>query len=109
MTNKRQQAEMKDENLHLLKWSIRLITSEEDKILYAYDGEEPIYYTRFDKLKNKSEIFESVVKDFKLTEVEKPFLLKLLNDFSIKECLSSNISGNFYFFLFKNNFRIELT
>ena len=109
MTSKKQQAEMKDEKLHLLKWSIRLNPTEPCEMLYAYDGEEPIYYTKFKKSTSKSEIFERVIKDFKLTEVDKPFLLKLLNDFSIKECLSSNISGNFYFFLFKNNFRIELT
>ena len=53
-------------------------------------------------------IFEAAVKDFKLSDEEKPHLWKLLNDFSIEKFLNTKQDPDFLVFLQKYSFNIKV-
>ena len=57
---------------------------------------------------NINQIFEQVVKDFKVSEADKQHLWKFLTDFSIEQFFNAEISIDFLNFLYKYNFRISL-
>lgn len=58
--------------------------------------------------KNVNELFKLIVKDFKISEADKPQLFRLLTDFSIEQFFNAEISIDFLNFLCKYNFRISL-
>lgn len=121
-----------------LNWSIRPDNNSYYPVLRCYKIFRPIYETGLIKDKNgkivrlpKSswdycalddvnfedmlepicnikDIFEHVVKDFNMTDKDKPHLWKLLTDFTIDKFYNIEISYDFLNFLFKYNFRISL-
>lgn len=56
--------------------------------------------------KNINKIFDQVVKDFEMSDKDKPHLFKLLTDFKINQVISNEISDDFELFLSKYNFKI---
>ena len=70
--------------------------------------ETAIYGDTIFCLFNIKEIFEQVVKDFKISEADKPHLWKFLTDFSIEQFFNAEISIDFLNFLYRYNFRISL-
>ena len=82
-------------------------------ILYSSDGEEPTYesdnllfnygVTETDDI---NVIFEDFVNVFKISDEDKPYLWKLLTDFSIEKFLNDEYDDDFLNFLFNYNFHI---
>ena len=123
---------------HFLNWSIRPDNNSYYPVLRCYKGYKPVYETGLIKDKNRKvvrlnkcigdftpletanygdtlfciynakDIFEQVVKDFKVSEADKPHLWKFLTDFSIAKFFKAEISIDFLNFLYKYNFRISL-
>lgn len=56
--------------------------------------------------KNINKIFEQVVKDFNMSDEDKPHLWKLLTDFKINQVINNEINDDFELFLSKYNFKI---
>lgn len=123
---------------HFLNWSIRPDNNSYYPVLRCYKGYKPVYETGLIKDKNRKvvrlhkwigdftpletanygdtlfciynakDIFEQVIKDFKVSEADKPHLWKFLTDFSIEQFFKTEISIDFLNFLYKYNFRISL-
>lgn len=123
---------------HFLNWSIRPDNNSYYPVLRCYKGYKPIYETGLIKDKNgktvrlpkwigdftpletanygdtlfciynAKDIYEQVIKDFKVSEADKPHLWKFLTDFSIEQFFNAEISIDFLNFLYKYNFRISL-
>lgn len=123
---------------HFLNWSIRPDSNSYYPVLRCYKGYKPVYETGLIKDKNRKvvrlpkwigdftpqetanyvdtlfciynakDIFEQVIKDFKVSEADKPHLWKFLTDFSIEQFFKAEISIDFLNFLYKYNFRISL-
>lgn len=123
---------------HFLNWSIRPDNNSYYPVLRCYKGYKPVYETGLIKDKNRKvvrlpkwigdftpqetanygdtlfciynakDIFEQVIKDFKVSEADKPHLWKFLTDFSIEQFFKAEISIDFLNFLYKYNFRISL-
>lgn len=69
--------------------------------------EVPKKYTIYiEPEKNINKIFDQVVKDFEMSDKDKPHLFKLLTDFKINQVISNEISDDFELFLSKYNFKI---
>lgn len=56
--------------------------------------------------KNINKIFEQVVKDFNMSDEDKPHLWKLLTDFKFNHVINNEINDDFELFLSKYNFKI---
>ena len=122
---------------HFLNWSIRPDNNSYYPVLRCYKNFKPMYETGLIKDKkgkvtrlpkshwdctldtlndkdmlpgicNINDIFEHVVKDFNMSDEDKPHLWKLLTDFTIDKFYNLEISYDFLNFLFKYNFRISL-
>lgn len=59
------------------------------------------------KFKNVNELFKQIVKDFKISEVDKPQLFRLLTDFSVEQLFKSVGSAEFISFLYNYNFNLH--
>ena len=57
--------------------------------------------------KNVNELFKLIVKDFKISEVDKPQLFRLLTDFSVEHLFKSLGSAEFIRFLYNYNFNLH--
>ena len=57
--------------------------------------------------KNVNELFKLIVKDFKISEVDKPQLFRLLTDFSVEQLFKSKGSHEFIAFLHNYNFNLH--
>lgn len=123
---------------YFLNWSIRPDNNSYYPVLLCHKAFRPVYKTGLIKDKkgkvtrlpksiwdycaldavnyedmlpdihNIKDIFEHVVKDFNMSDEDKPHLWKLLTDFTIDKFYNIEISYDFLNFLFKYNFRISL-
>lgn len=59
------------------------------------------------KFKNVNELFKQIVKDFKISESDKPQLFRLLTDFSVEQLFKSKGSYEFIAFLHNYNFNLH--
>ena len=59
------------------------------------------------ELKNVNELFKQIVKDFKISEADKPQLFRLLADFSVEHLFKSEGSYEFIAFLHNYNFNLH--
>lgn len=116
-----------------LEWSIRPDKFQPFPELSCSINEKPMYYTGLVKDKNGNQIritaktfwkvpkkytiyiepekninkiFEHVVKDFNMSDEDKPHLWKLLTDFKINHVINNEINDDFELFLSKYNFKI---
>ena len=106
---------MNKQTLKRLYWEINGGNNADELYLFAGEGEEPTYGSDslFDKYgdcetNDIKVIFKEAVKDFKMSDEDKPHLRKLLTDFSIEEFLNNEQDYDFLEFLWKYNFRIGI-
>ena len=59
------------------------------------------------KFKNINELFKQIVKDFKISEADKPQLFRLLTDFSVEHLFKSIGIPEFIRFLYNYNFNLH--
>ena len=59
------------------------------------------------KFKNVNELFNQIVKDFRISEEDKPQLFRLLTDFSVEHLFKSKGSPEFIMFLYNYNFNLH--
>ena len=57
--------------------------------------------------KNVNELFKLIVKDFKISEADKPQLFRLLTDFSVEHLFKSKGTYEFIAFLHNYNFNLH--
>ena len=57
--------------------------------------------------KNVNELFKLIVKDFKISEADKPQLFRLLTDFSVEHLFKSKGTYEFIAFLYNYNFKLH--
>ena len=98
-----------------LYWELKNKFDDIRPVLNSLEGEKPIYVS--DSLMDNygiterddtNLIFEEVVNDFKMIDKDKPYLLKLLTDFSIEKFLNDEQDYDFLRFLQKYNFNISV-
>lgn len=104
---------MKSTNTKHLYWELVNTNGLYGAILYSSDDEEPTYesdnllfnygVTETDDI---NVIFEDFVNVFKISDEDKPYLWKLLTDFSIEKFLNDEYDDDFLNFLFNYNFHI---
>ena len=82
------------------------VSLQHGKIKYTYDelGELKDATPKF---KNVNELFKQIVKDFKISEADKPQLFRLLTDFSPEHLFKSEGSYEFIAFLHNYNFNLH--
>ena len=73
---------------------------------YPYDKIKDLKNTT-PELKNVNELFKQIVKDFKISEADKPQLFRLLTDFSVEHLFKSKGSYEFIAFLHNYNFNLH--
>ena len=73
---------------------------------YPYDKIKDLKNTT-PELKNVNELFKQIVKDFKISEADKPQLFRLLTDFSVEHLFKSKGSYEFIAFLSNYNFNLD--
>lgn len=59
------------------------------------------------KFKNVNELFNQIVKDFRISKKDKPQLFRLLTDFSVEHLFKSEGSYEFIAFLYNYNFNLH--
>lgn len=59
------------------------------------------------KFKNVNELFNKIVKDFRISDADKPQLFRLLTDFSVEHLFKSKGSHEFIAFLYNYNFNLH--
>ena len=59
------------------------------------------------KFKNVNELFNQIVKDFRISEEDKPQLFRLLTDFSVEHLFKSKGSPEFIMFLYNYSFNLH--
>lgn len=98
-----------------LYWEINTNFYDSNTALYAIENENPIYesdsllnYYGISETDDTKLIFEEAVKDFKMSDEDKPHLCKLLTDFSVTQFLTSEQDCDFLKFLYKYNFCIGI-
>ena len=103
------------QNLNRLYWEINCGNNNDELYLFGGEGEEPTYGSDslFDKYgdcetNDIKVIFEEAPKDFKMSDKDKPYLLKLLTDFSIEKFLKDEYDYDFLNFLWKYHFHIGI-
>lgn len=96
-----------------LYWDIRKKFDDIDTYLFTAEGEKPTYVS--DSLMynygiyettDTNLIFEAAFKDFEMSNKDKPYLRKLLTDFSIEKFFNDEYDHDFVAFLAHYNFRI---
>ena len=106
---------MKSTTTKHLYWELVNTNGLYGAILYSSDGEEPTYesdnllfnygVTETDDI---NVIFEDFVNVFKISDEDKPYLWKLLTDFSIEKFLNDEYNYDFLSFLSYYNFSISV-
>ena len=98
-----------------LYWELKNKFDDIRPVLYSEVGEKPTYVSDslmynygIDETDDTNLIFEEVVNDFKMTDKDKPYLLKLLTDFSIEKFLKDEYDYDFLLFLRCYNFSIRV-
>ena len=104
---------MKSTNTKNLYWELVNKYGLYGAILYSSDGEEPTYESDsllvndcVTETNDINVIFEDTVNVFKISDEDKPYLWKLLTDFSIEKFLNDEYDDDFLNFLFTYNFHI---
>ena len=106
---------MKSTTTKHLYWELVNTNGLYGAILYSSDGEEPTYesdnllfnygVTETDDI---NVIFEDFVNVFKISDEDKPYLWKLLTDFSIEKFLNDEYDYDFLLFLQYYSFSISV-
>ena len=98
-----------------LYWELKNKFDDIRPVLYSEVREKPTYVSDslmdnygIDETDDINLIFEEVVNDFKMTDKDKPYLLKLLTDFSIEKFLKDEYDYDFLLFLRYYNFSIRI-
>ena len=98
-----------------LYWELKSKFDDIRPVLYSEACEKPTYVSDslmdnygIDETDDINLIFEEVVNDFKMTDKDKPYLLKLLTDFSIEKFLKDEYDYDFLLFLRCYNFSIRV-
>ena len=82
------------------------VSLQHGKIEYSYDELSELKDAT-PKFKNVNELFKQIVKDFKISEEDKPQLFRLLTDFSPEHLFKSKGSYEFIAFLHNYNFNVH--
>ena len=82
------------------------VSLQHGKIEYSYDELRGIKDAT-PELKNVNELFKQIVKDFKISEADKPQLFRLLTDFSVEQLFKSKGTYEFIAFLHNYNFNLH--
>ena len=82
------------------------VSLQHGKIEYSYDELRDLKDAT-PKFKNVNELFKQIVKDFKISESDKPQLFRLLTDFSVEQLFKSEGSYEFIAFLHNYNFNLH--
>lgn len=106
---------MKSTTTKHLYWEIEMNSVAYYADLYSEDGEEPTYqsdsllfnYGIYDT-HDPNLIIEVAVNDFGMSDKDKPYLWKLLTDFSIEKFLNTKQDAGFLGFLQKYGFQIKV-
>ena len=110
---KKQKMQNKDDFNCSITWSIKntkikkcpvLIYSEVDEY-FAYVDADELYISDFISCEI---MYDKVVKNFNILESEKPYLAKLMYDFSVKDLDTFDESSDFAKFLAKYNFELHV-
>ena len=81
------------------------VSLQHGKIEYSYDELRGLKDAT-PELKNVNELFKQIVKDFKISEADKPQLFRLLTDFSVEHLFKSE--GTYEFIAFLSNYNFNL-
>lgn len=82
------------------------VSLQHGKVEYSYD-ELGGLKDATPEYKNVNELFKLIVKDFKISEADKPQLFRLLTDFSVEQLFKSKGSYEFIAFLHNYNFNLH--
>ena len=82
------------------------VSLQHGKIEYSYDELRGLKDAT-PELKNVNELFKQIVKDFKISEADKPQLFRLLTDFSVEQLFKSKGTYEFIAFLHNYNFNLH--
>ena len=82
------------------------VSLQHGKIEYSYDELRGLKDVT-PEYKNVNELFKQIVKDFKISEADKPQLFRLLTDFSVEQLFKSKGSYEFIAFLHNYNFKLH--
>lgn len=82
------------------------VSLQHGKVEYSYDELRDIKDAT-PEYKNVNELFKLIVKDFKISEADKPQLFRLLTDFSVEQLFKSEGSYEFIAFLSNYNFNLH--
>ena len=106
---------MKSTNTKCLYWEIKNKFDDIRPVLYSLEGEKPTYVSdslmdnyAIDETDDTKTIFEAAVIDFNMSDKDKPYLWKLLTDFSIEKFLNYKQDNEFLNFLWNYNFSISV-
>ena len=98
-----------------LYWELKNKFDDIRPVLNSLEGEKPIYVSDslmdnygITETDDTNLIFEEVVNDFKMTDKDKPYLWKLLTDFSIEKFLNDEYDYDFLLFLQYYSFSISV-
>ena len=98
-----------------LYWELKNKFDDIRPVLNSLEGEKPIYISDslldnygITETDDANLIFEEVVNDFKMTDKDKPYLWKLLTDFSIEKFLNDEYDYDFLCFLQYYSFSISV-
>ena len=98
-----------------LYWELKNKFDDIRPVLYSEACEKPTYVSDslmdnygIDETDDINLIFEEVVNDFKMTDKDKPYLWKLLTDFSIEKFLNDEYDYDFLLFLQYYSFSISV-
>lgn len=98
-----------------LYWELKNNFDDLKPVLNALEGEKPRYISNslldnygITGTDDTKIIFEEIVKDFKIKDEYKPYLWKLLTDFSIEDFLNNEQDPGFLDFLAYYNFSISV-
>lgn len=106
---------MNEQLKQYLYWEIKNNFYDLRPVLNGFEGEKPRYISNslldnygVTGTDDTKIIFEEIVKDFKMKDEDKPYLWKLLTDFSIEKFLNDEYDDDFLSFLSYYNFSISV-
>ena len=110
---KKQKMQNKDDFNCSITWSIKNTKLKRCPVLIYSEVDEYFAYVDADELHISDFIsceimYDKVVKNFNILESEKPYLAKLMYDFSVKDLDTFDESSDFAKFLAKYNFELQI-
>ena len=110
---KKQKMQNKDDFNCSITWSIKNTKLKRCPVLIYSEADEYFTYVDADELHISDFIsceimYDKVVKNFNILESEKPYLAKLMYDFSVKDLDTFDESSDFAKFLAKYNFELHV-